>query len=837
MAAQLFISYRRSCKAEVIAARAALEAAGVAVLLDLDDIDPLADFPQRIRDGIAASHAMLIWWSADYAESDICLQELRLAWQHARRHSSDVARRVWVLNPENGGQHVFAGELNRSNFLVPPKAGEEAAWASGLRGRLQALLPEGPIADERAAEPAPPRYDVPTPSREFTGRGAELMRIHSALFPARVGAAAAGVAVQTHGLGGIGKTELAAKYAQDFAAAYPAGVLWLNLAGWQAAKPATEADAQTAWLRALDAALAKVPELWNQLALDAEGKPRPAPEVRQRLARHLGETRPCLVVLDNLPELSPLDVRRRILDFLAAPGAEGKTLVTTRDARPVGGYVDLELTVMGADDALRLLARYRPAQAAAERAAMTALIAEVGGHTQALMLLGERYREDAGGYPRALADLREQGRLPRIEAIAGQLGEELGARARGIVATFAISIEALSEAAHHLLALASVCAPNAPIPDDLLALAFGGNAKADDFALAQRAVLRASLLERRGEGDALRIHPLVAQAALALLNPNRAELEAAVAAALLERLAVLQSDESQTRSLSNDANQANHFAQSFNDEMGVRLFLLIAKYEVGHGEFGLASKANMAALDLAASVLGECHLETFTCMNNLAETKRSEGKIAEAVELSEKVIRLGSGALPNTHPSILAAKSNRAGLFWMGGDHEAAKAMHEEVLEIRRRVLGEADPDTLSSMANLAVILRAENDLLGALMLEMPVLDKRREKLGVDHLRTLDSTYNLAGTLWALGQVPEAIQHYDDALRRRDKILGPNHPNTTESAWSLFYVLTRCSGVDDVAGVVFEKYLNWLIDHDPADLGASQRRIRTNVRRMIGATQ
>ncbi len=146
MSARIFISYRRSRKAEVLAARAALAAADIDVWLDLEDIDPLADFPDRIREGIDTSHAMLVWWSSDYAESDICLQELRRAWQHARRRSSDVARRVWVLNPETGGGHITAGELNRSNFLAPPPAGGEAPWAQHLRERLGALAPCCPKA-------------------------------------------------------------------------------------------------------------------------------------------------------------------------------------------------------------------------------------------------------------------------------------------------------------------------------------------------------------------------------------------------------------------------------------------------------------------------------------------------------------------------------------------------------------------------------------------------------------------------------------------------------------------------------------------------------------------
>src|SRR5690242_16073085 len=106
----LFVSYRRSQLTAVRTAVAALEGAGVDCFFDQQDIDPLADFPEEIRQGIDGCHAMLVWWSLDYCESDHCLAELHRAWQHARRHNSDVGRRVWVLNPEKSGHHIFAGE-------------------------------------------------------------------------------------------------------------------------------------------------------------------------------------------------------------------------------------------------------------------------------------------------------------------------------------------------------------------------------------------------------------------------------------------------------------------------------------------------------------------------------------------------------------------------------------------------------------------------------------------------------------------------------------------------------------------------------------------------------
>lgn len=52
---RLFVSYRRSQLARVESVVRALEAAGIECFLDQDAIDPLADIPERIRQGIGAS--------------------------------------------------------------------------------------------------------------------------------------------------------------------------------------------------------------------------------------------------------------------------------------------------------------------------------------------------------------------------------------------------------------------------------------------------------------------------------------------------------------------------------------------------------------------------------------------------------------------------------------------------------------------------------------------------------------------------------------------------------------------------------------------------------------
>ena len=786
----LFISYRRTRLPQVLRIKDFLEQAGIDCFLDVEDIDPLADFPERIREAIGRSHAFLAWWSADYGESGYCIQEFRQAWQHARRRSSDLPRRIWIVNPEARADHVFSGELDGKNFLNPPVAGGEVFWARALLKRFQDLnlIPEGPLADEREAPPVPIFYGVPEKSREFTGRGPEFMRIHSKLHPARVGDQGAAVAVQTFGLGGVGKTELATAYARDFAPAYPGGVYWLNLAGWHPGSPAQEVAAELAWLRALEQTFRLQPENLSRLARDSEGKELPTATVRERLAKQLSDGGDYLWILDNLPELSPLDVRTRILQFLRAPNRQGHTLLTTRDSRPAEGFAAEPLEVLSEEDALRLLTKYRPKHALGEIPAMRQLITEVGAHTQALMLLGEHARNEPGGYPDALKRLEDAGSLRRIDEIAQRLRGLLGLKARGIVATFALSIESLAEAAKELLSLASVCTPNLSIPDALLAKVFGP--RADDFNLALGSLLRASLLQRKGAADrGVVIHPLVAEATVSLLEADTRALQRRLADGLLDRLTAADAIRDHTTMLS-DIDQARALGGKLEEQRGVKLLLQVGQFEHGRGQYAAARTAETQALDLARRVLGAKHVDTLTSMNNLASTMRAQGDLSTARALLEQKLKIGQYVLGEEHPSTLASMNNLGSTLRAQGEFSAARALLTRVLATSRRVLGEEHLGTLTSMNTLAAIEKDLGDYDTARALEERVLSTRRRVLGEEHPATLTIMNNLASTIRAQGNPGTARALQEQTLSISRRVLGEEHPHTLASMHNLAETLS-----------------------------------------------
>src|SRR5215469_566972 len=137
---RLFISYSRKNKAKDYPFAEALSAAGIAVWIDREEIDPLDDFPARIREGIARCHALLAWYSPEYAQSTYCQKELTAAWICAQRLTRNVLSRILIVNPEDNVAHIALGDVGKQNYLpVPKDVASQAASIQLIQQRLAGL--------------------------------------------------------------------------------------------------------------------------------------------------------------------------------------------------------------------------------------------------------------------------------------------------------------------------------------------------------------------------------------------------------------------------------------------------------------------------------------------------------------------------------------------------------------------------------------------------------------------------------------------------------------------------------------------------------------------------
>jgi tetratricopeptide (TPR) repeat protein len=184
--------------------------------------------------------------------------------------------------------------------------------------------------------------------------------------------------------------------------------------------------------------------------------------------------------------------------------------------------------------------------------------------------------------------------------------------------------------------------------------------------------------------------------------------------------------------------------------------------------------------------------------NHLAQAYRDLGDYEKARPLDEEVYARYRTIHGDDHVYTLTSANNLANILRHLGEISAARDLHEDTFNRRRQVLGDNHPNTLTSANNLADILRELGELQAARDLHQDTLSRRRQALGDNHLRTLRTANSLAEDLWELGELQAARDLHQDTLSRRRQALGDDHSDTLESASNLALTL-RALGETKVA--------------------------------------
>jgi tetratricopeptide (TPR) repeat protein len=130
------------------------------------------------------------------------------------------------------------------------------------------------------------------------------------------------------------------------------------------------------------------------------------------------------------------------------------------------------------------------------------------------------------------------------------------------------------------------------------------------------------------------------------------------------------------------------------------------------------------------------------------------------------------------HPDTLAARANLASSYWQAGRTADAITILEEVAAESVRLLGPEHPDTLAARANLASSYRQAGRTADAITIEEEVAAERVRLLGPEHPDTLTARANLASSYRQAGRTADAITILEEVAAESVRLLGPEHPST-----------------------------------------------------------
>ncbi|MFD5519604.1 tetratricopeptide repeat protein [Streptomyces sp. NPDC127066] len=626
------------------------------------------------------------------------------------------------------------------------------------------------------------------------------------------------------GMGGVGKTQLAADYART---AWQNGEV--DVLVWTTADNATAAASGYA-----------------QAGMEVLGA---GPSDPQQAARSFlswlepkSQERPCrwLVVLDDVTD--PTDLK----GLWPPTSPHGRTLVTTRrrdDALTESGRQLIEVGLFTEAESLAYLTAKLAARHRHEPAEQLAALAADLGHLPLALSQAAAYLIDSGEnaatYQELLAD--------RTTTLADAAPDALpGDQTTTVAAAWSLCIDRADTLrpaglARPMLQLTAMLDANG-IPQDVLtsspALAYltahrtrTGPAPAGepapvsvrDARRALRALHRLSLIDHTpntpGSHDGtVRVHQLIQRAVRDTFAAHHHHQSARTAGdALLavwpdieRNTALAQALRANAQALAHHADPAlykpdahpvlyrmgaslgetgqttaarDHYqdiAETIGQHLGTdHPDALAARHGLIHwqGESGDAADAAAAYEELVehmVRVLGENHPYTLATWHNLACQWGRTGDVAGAVAVFEELVKHMVLVLGENHPHTSTARHNFA--YWRGemGDSTAL----EELLADRRRVLGKEDLRTLRAWENFARWGGEAGDPVGAAAAFAELLEDTVRVLGEDHPRTLAARGNLACWRGEAGDPVGAAAAFAELLEDTVRVLGEDHPLT-----------------------------------------------------------
>ncbi|MDO0912695.1 tetratricopeptide repeat protein [Streptomyces sp. DT2A-34] len=642
-------------------------------------------------------------------------------------------------------------------------AGVSASSGSNAAGRdvvnsvavhaEQALPAEayGPIPEDAVADGV---SNIPL-TELFVGRDSALDQLDATL------AAPGGVVLRAvSGLGGVGKSTLAARWAAHRATA--------RLRWWITADSPAAVDAGLAELAcALQPGLAGLPvELQKERAL-------------AWLAGH-GDW---LLVLDNV------DHPDHIGPLLDRVPDRGRILVTTR--RATGWHrltTTLRLDVFDPDESVELFTRILTHDGPRETSGAREVCDELG-HLALAVEQAAAFCHESGTTPRAYLDMLRQ--WPADTYALGPSGTDAG---RTVARIWRITLDRLADMplAGQVLRILAWYAPD-HIPRALL----DGLAPPPVLAAAVGRLAAYSMIAENADGT-LSVHRLVQALARTPQDDDPHRQDADIAHGRHEATSRLRN------AFPADAELPQHWPQCQQllphvdalakhitpeqDTLDMSHLLDAAatfRRDQGALQFALAYFLRAHAID--QRVLGEDHPNTLISRNNLAGAYESAGDLARAIALYEQNVADRLRLLGEDHPKTLLSQNNLAGAYAAADDLTRAIPLYEQNLADRLRLLGEDHPDTLTSRNNLAYAYESAGDLARSFPLYEQNLGDIVRVLGKNHPHTLACRNNLAGAYQSAGDLARAIPLYEQNLADRLRLLGEDHPSTLISRNNLAY--------------------------------------------------
>jgi hypothetical protein len=614
--------------------------------------------------------------------------------------------------------------------------------------------------------------NIPPRNLVFTGREELLGLLHRGL---REGPTAV-LPHALHGMGGVGKSQLALEYVYRHAPEYDI-VWWIP-----AERPTQIAQALV--------------ELAQRLRLPVTGEAITAVPAVLEALRTGNPYRKWLLVFDNAE--SPEAVQEY---FPTAPGSGpiGSILVTSRNPQWNALAHPLEVDVFERSESIHLLQRRNPDLPREE----ADQLAEVLGDLPLAVEQASAWRAETGMPAAEYLRLFEEKRAELMTVSPPTQYEQTVATAWNVSLDH---LERKNTAALQLLQVCAYFAPE-PIPRSL----FSGAAVepiapdldrtlTDPLRLGRaiREINRYSLAKIDHRTNSIQMHRLVQAVLIARMSEEQRRRMRHGAHLLLA---------ANTPRNAQDPEHWPRFGELYphvvvseamrSENRNVRqMVATIQDYLFYWGDHEGARDFGRRVYELWRQSFGENDGQTLMLGSSLWRTLWMTGSYREAAALTDRLLQVLREQGDDGGEELLRVMSQTAADHRTRGENAKALQICEEVYERALRAFGEDDPETLVHAHNLGVTLRVHGDFRRALELDLDTLRRKSQVYGEDALSSILTEMSVAIDRRELGEYAHSVRLFESVVEKYRRQLGETNPHTLRAMARLGVALRKAGQHD-----------------------------------------
>jgi len=665
-----------------------------------------ASTADAIAQSIWACKVIVVFISPNFHESEWCLKELYTALY--RRQVDPSLQAVHIVycdgmtlklcNDKPGYAGLGLKDIYGTVFQQGTPLHEFASYQLHkvlyqlIHGNEEGIKPQK-IALAEWQKVCRHHFRIPQPLNYFRGREDQFKEITKILKNQ------SSAAITTHGVGGVGKSQLVISWVQQNQQNY-------HLVAWVRAEQRFD----------LQQDLATFGEELGLKYSDNEGLEQRARRTLQAIQKRSTPTSPGLLIFDNA--ISYCDMLES--DWVPALGSHCQWIVTTRDS---AGCTDEERVNVGPLDEASSLAIveyfFKRALAEGEKAKVLEMLRHFDFLPLATVNFAVFAREF--GIDDAISQVQDviSGRVYEWRKFSGQ-------DRTSVDAVLQAQINALDEGARTMLQYLSVLAAE-NVPISLLKSFFDKNGKGMDYFVAMKQLKDRAIVLQGGDKDGVSTHRLLQSNAMGMAQSSD-KLEG-----ILTFVAGCLSD-----TIKRGIDQVlNH------DRNYMSIYLPHARVLVGH------------ELPQKSETFGRLLFQLGLVMQNEAQYDR-------AMELHQTAMAIQGEALGPEHPDYAVTLHSLAAVHERQGRYNKAMELYQTALAIKGEALGQEHPDYATTLKNMAMVHKALDQWELALPLFQQARSIFATAFHDEHPGVVDAQQGIESCQEALRQQPQLGEEEDN---------------------------------------------------------------------------